>query len=64
MVLPFSNEVILSGWDEFDSSGPDLFSTWIKISNHEILVKHMVDIEKATADFRGVAESKHATFLT
>ena len=31
------------------------------MSEHEILVQHMVDIEKATAEFREAPERKHAT---
>ena len=31
------------------------------MSDHEILVQHMVDIEKATAEFREESERKHAT---
>ena len=50
--MPFSYEVILSGNKEFDSSGADLFTAWLKMSEHEILVEHMVDIEKAAAEFR------------
>ena len=30
-----------------DSSGTDLFISWVKLSEHEILVEHVVDIEKA-----------------
>ena len=52
LVLPFSNEDILSGYEELDSSGNDLFTSWAKLSEHEILVEHMVDIEKAAAEFR------------
>ena len=61
LVLPFSNEVILSSYEEFDSSGTDLFTSWVKMSEHEILVQHMVDIQKATAEFREASERKHAT---
>ena len=60
LVLPFSNEVILSGYEELDSSGNDLFTSWANLSDHEILVQHMVDIEKATAEFREAYERKHA----
>ena len=38
----------------------DLFTSWVKLSDHEILVQHMVDIEKATAEFREASERKHA----
>ena len=51
LVLPSSSEVILSRNEEIDSSGNDLFTSWAKLSEHEILVEHMVDIEKATAEF-------------
>ena len=61
LVLPFSNDEILSGYEEFDSSGTDLFTSWVKMSEHEILVQHMVDTEKATAEFREASERKHAT---
>ena len=60
LVLPFSNDEILSGYEEFDSSGTDLFTSWVKLIEHEILVHHMVDIEKATAEFREASERKHA----
>ena len=58
LVLPISNEVILSGYEELDSSGNDLFTSWAKLSVREILVQHMVDIEKATAEFREASERK------
>ena len=59
--LPFSNDGIWSGYEEFDSSGKDLFTTWVKMSEYEILVQHMVDIHKATAEFREASERKPAT---
>ena len=59
--MPFSNQVILSVYEELDSSGNDLFTSWVKLSDHEILVQHMVDIERATAEFREAYERKHAT---
>ena len=31
------------------------------MSEHEILVQHMVDVQKATAEFREASERKHAT---
>ena len=43
-VLPFSNEVILSRYEELDSTGNDLFTSWAKLSEHEILVEHMVGV--------------------
>ena len=59
--LPFSNDEILSSCEEFDSSGTDLFASLVKMSEHEILVHHMVDIQKATAEFREASERKPAT---
>ena len=56
--LPFSNEVILFGYEELDSSGSYLFTSWVEMSDHEVLVQHMVDIHKATADFREASERK------
>ena len=61
LVLPFSNDEILSSYEEFDSSGTDLFTSWVKMSEHEILVQHMVDIQKATAEFCEASERKNAT---
>ena len=60
LVLPFSNEVILSGYEELNSPGTDLFTSWVKMSDREVLDQHMVDIEKATAEFREASERKHA----
>ena len=34
LVLPFSIEIILSGYEELDSSGNDLFASWVKLSDH------------------------------
>ena len=64
LVLPFSNEVILCGYEDIVSSGTDLFTSWVKMSDHEILVEHMVNIEKATAEFREASERKPATSHT
>ena len=59
--LPFSNDEILCGYEEIDSSGTGQFTAWVKMSDHEILVQHMVDIHKATAEFREASERKPAT---
>ena len=59
--LPFSNDEILCGYEEIDSSGTGQFTAWVKMSDHEILVGHMVDILKATAEFREASERKPAT---
>ena len=54
--LPFSNEEVLRGYDDIVSSESDHFTAWVKMSHHEVLVQHMVDIHKATADFREASE--------
>ena len=61
LVLPLTNEEIFFLYEEFDSSGTDLFTSWVKMRDHEILVQHVVDIEKATTEFREASERKHAT---
>ena len=40
--LPFSNDEILSVYEEFDSSGTDLFTSWAKMSEHDILVQWLI----------------------
>ena len=59
--LPFSNEEILSGYEEIVSSGTDHFTAWVKMTHHEVLVQHMVDIHTARAEFREASERKPAT---
>ena len=59
--LPFSNDEILCGYEDTVSSGTDHFTAWVKVSPHEVLVQHVVDIHKATADFREASERKPAT---
>ena len=52
--LPFSNDEILSGYEEFDSSGTDLFTTWVKMSEHDILVQRMLIFMSYSRISRGV----------
>ena len=59
--LPFTSDEILSGYDEIVSSGTDHFTAWVKMSPHEVLVQHMVDVQKASADFREASEGRPAT---
>ena len=42
--LPFSNDEILSGYEEIVSSGTDHFTAWVKMNPHEVLVQLLVDI--------------------
>ena len=59
--LPFSSEEILSGLEDIVSSGTDQFTTWVKTDPHATLVRHMVDVQKTTADFREASERRHDT---
>ena len=59
--LPFSNDETLSVYDDIVSSGSDHFTSWVNVSPHEVLVQHMVDIQRATADFREASERRPAT---
>ena len=59
--FPFSNDEILCGYEEIVSSETDQFAAWVKMSENEILAQHMVDIQKATADFREASERKPTT---
>ena len=59
--LPFSSEEILSGFEGVVSSGTDQFTAWVMTDLHAILVRHMVDVQKATADFSEASERRHDT---
>ena len=59
--MPFSNDEILCGYEDIVSSGTDHFTAWVKVSPHEVLVQHMIDIQRATADFREASERRPAT---
>ena len=59
--LLFSSDEILCGYEDIVSSGTEHFTAWVKVSPHEVLVQHMVDIQKATADFREASQRKPAT---
>ena len=59
--LPFSSEEILSDFEDIVSSGTDQFTAWVKTDPLTTLVRHMVDAQKATADFREASERRHDT---
>ena len=61
MELPFSNDEILSGYEDIVSSGTDQLTAWVKMNPDEVLVHHMVDVQKATADFHEASEWRPAT---
>ena len=54
--LPFSSDDILSGYEDIVSSGTDQFTTWVKADPDVTLVRPMVDVQKAVADFREASE--------
>ena len=63
--LPFSSDEILSRFEDIVSSCADQFTAWVKTDPHDTLVHHMVDVQKATADFREASERRHdASFHT
>ena len=59
--LQFSNDDILCGYEVSVSSRTDHFTAWVKMNPHEVLVQHMVDVQRATADFREASERRPAT---
>ena len=59
--LPFPSEEILSGFEDIVSSGTDQFSTGVKTDPDATLVRRMVDVQEATADFREASERRHDT---
>ena len=59
--LSFSSDEILSGYEDIVSSVTDQFTAWVKKDPHDTLVHHMVDVQKATADFREASERRLAT---
>ena len=58
--LAFSTDEILSGYEDIVSSGTDQFTALVKTDPHNTLVQ-MVDVQKATADFRQTSERRTAT---
>ena len=59
--LPFPSEEILSGYEDVVSSGTDQFTTWVKTHPDVTSVRHMVDVQKAGAEFREASERRHDT---
>ena len=57
--LPFSSEEILSGYEDAVSSGTDQFTTWVKTDPDVTLVRHVVGVQKAVAEFREASERRH-----
>ena len=59
--LPFSSDDILSGYEDLVSSGSDRFTMWGKMSPHEVLAEHVVDIHKVMVDFRDAFERRQSS---
>ena len=59
--LPFPSEEILSGFEDVVSSGTDQFTTWVKTDPDATLMRHVVDVQRATADCREASEKRHDT---
>ena len=58
--LPFSCDETLSGYEDICLL-TDQFTDCVKTDPHDTLVHHMVDVQKATADFREASEKRHST---
>ena len=59
--LPFPIEEILSGYEDIVSPGTDQFTTFVKTDPDATSVRHMVDVWKASAEFREASEKRHDT---
>ena len=59
--LPFPNEEILSGYEDIVSSGTDKFTTWVKTDPDVTSERHVVDVQKAVAEFREASERRPDT---
>ena len=54
--LPFSDDEILSGFEDHRLPRSDQFTTWSTMTPEEILAEHVVDIHRIAADFRDAYE--------
>ena len=54
----FSSDEILLDYEDIVSSGTEQFTVWVKLSPHEVLTQHMVDTQRATADFSETSERR------
>ena len=57
--FPFSSDEILSDCEDVVSSGTDEFSTWVKTDSDVTLVRHMVDVQKAVAEWHPQEDTIH-----
>ena len=61
--LPFPCGDILSCFEDIVSSGTDQFTTWVKTDPDVTLVRHVVDVQKAIADFREASERRQTRYI-
>ena len=54
--LPFSDDEILSGFEDHRLPGSDHFTMWGTMTPEESLAEHVVDIRRIAADFRDACE--------
>ena len=59
--LPFTSEEILSGCEDVVSSSQDQYTTWVKTDGDVTSERHMVDVQKAVAEFRKASARRHDT---
>ena len=59
--MPFPSEEILSGYEDVVSSSKDQYTTWVKTDIDVTLERHMVDVQKAVAEFREASARRHDT---
>ena len=61
--LPFWSDEILSGYEDFVSSGTVQFTAWVNTGPHATLVHHMVDVQKSYRRLsRGIRKEAWYTF--
>ena len=53
--LPFASGEILSGYEDVVSSGQHRYTTWVKTAPNVTLERHVVDAQKAVAEYREAA---------
>ena len=53
--LPYPSGEILSGYEDVVSKSQDLCTTWVKTDPNVTLERHMVDVQKAVAEYREAA---------
>ena len=62
--LPFPSEEILSGYEEIVSSCTDQFTAWVETDPGATLVRQVVDVQKAVAEFRsGIPRQQKFIYL-